>query len=184
MLIKIGLADIRALTFAGLRYLLAFVILLPLALRERTRAEIAALTSAQWRRLAVLGLVMYSLTQGAQFLALAELPAQTASLVLSFSPVAVALAGSFFLGEHTSARQWAGVAVYLAGAVLFLYPVQLSGGRALGLLVAVIGLCSNAGAALLGRAANRDGLLSPMVVTVVSMGIGAITLLVTGISVD
>lgn len=72
--------------------------------------------------------------------------------------------------------------VYLAGAVLFLYPVQLSGGRALGLLVAVIGLCSNAAAALLGRAANRDGLLSPVVVTVVSMGIGAITLLVTGIS--
>ncbi len=47
---------------------------------------------------------MYSLTQGAQFLALAQLPAQTASLVLSFSPVAVALAGSFFLGERTSAR--------------------------------------------------------------------------------
>ncbi|MDQ2848488.1 MAG: DMT family transporter [Actinomycetota bacterium] len=74
-------------------------------MRGRARAETAELTSGQWRRLAVLGgWWMYSLTQGAQFLALAQLPAQTASLVLSFSPVAVALAGSFFLGERTSAR--------------------------------------------------------------------------------
>lgn len=181
VLIKIGLTDIPALTFAGLRYGLAFLILLPLALRPRARADFARLTAQDWRRLALLGLVLYGLTQGAQFLALAYLPAQTTSLLLSFSPVAVALLGASFLGERPNNRQWLGVALYLLGAGLFLYPVQLEGARALGFVVAIVGLLSNSSAALLGRAVNREAQFSPLTVTVLSMGVGAFALLVTGL---
>ncbi|HEX6197744.1 MAG TPA: DMT family transporter [Jiangellaceae bacterium] len=180
VLIKIGLDEIPALTFAGLRYVLAFLCLLPLALRSANRAALRRLSISDWRELAVLGLVLYSVTQGAQFLALVYLPAQTVSLVLSFSPVAVALIGVVALGERTVAAQWFGVAMFLAGAVMFLYPIP--GGQALGLVIAVVGLVSNALAAIVGRKVNRGHRLSPVVVTVASMGIGSIALLVTGVT--
>jgi drug/metabolite transporter (DMT)-like permease len=181
VLIKIGLAEIPALTFAGLRYVLASWCLVPLVLRPRELATIRALRSSDWRRLVALGLVMYSLTQGAQFLALAYLPAQTTSLVLSFSPVVVALIGMAALSERPVPAQWWGVAVYLVGAVIFLYPADLPPGQRLGLAVAGVGLLANAGAAVLGRSVNRDAVLSPIAVTVLSMGIGSVVLLVTGL---
>jgi drug/metabolite transporter (DMT)-like permease len=181
VLIKIGLADIPALTFAGLRYLIAFAVLLPFAIaRPRVRAQLRALTGADWLRLAVLGVTMYTLTQGAQFLALSYLPAQTTSLVLSFSPVAVALLGAATLHERTSGRQWLGVGIYLVGAAIFLIPLPSGGIRLIGLAVAVFGVMSNAVAAVLGRSVNGAARLDPVTVTVVSMGIGAVLLVGTG----
>jgi drug/metabolite transporter (DMT)-like permease len=181
VLIKIGLEDIPPLTFAGLRYALAFLVLLPLALG---RGSLRGLQAAHWRSLLLLGLVMYALTQGSQFLALAYLPAQTTSLVLSFSPALVALLGTLLLGEPLDVRQWFGVALYLSGALLYFYPADLPAGQVIGLVVILIGLFSNAGAGLLGRAINRGGQLGPLTVTVVSMGVGAIALIAGGVSVQ
>jgi drug/metabolite transporter (DMT)-like permease len=182
VLIKIGLDEIPALTFAGLRYTLAFLCLLPFVLRRSEVTAMRALRRTDWAMLAALGLVMYALTQGSQFLALSYLPAQTTSLLLSFSPVVVAAIGVVVLSERPARAQFYGVAVYLIGAVIFLYPAAFPAGQVLGLVIAVIGLLSNAGAAVLGRAVNRTGLLSPLAVTVVSMGIGGVLLLVTGIA--
>jgi drug/metabolite transporter (DMT)-like permease len=181
VLIKIGLDEIPALTFAGLRYTLACACLVPFVLRRSELAAIRTLDRAGWGRLVALGVVMYSLTQGAQFLALAYLPAQTTSLVLSFSPVVVALIGMVALAERPVRSQWVGIAVYLAGATIFLYPAELSGGQRFGFVVAIVGLLANAGAAVLGRSVNRSGALSPLAVTVLSMGVGSIALLVTGV---
>lgn len=177
VLIKIGLADIPPITFAGLRYALAFLVLLPFALRRRS---LHGLTRANWRSLLLLGIVMYALTQGSQFLALAYLPAQTTSLMLSFSPALVALLGTWFLSESLDPRQWLGVALYLVGAVLYFYPADLPAGQYLGLMVALVGLAANAAAGILGRSVNRRRTLSPLTVTVVSMGVGSLVLLGTG----
>ncbi|MFA5552423.1 MAG: EamA family transporter, partial [Trueperaceae bacterium] len=46
--IKVGLEEIPALTFAGLRYALAFLLLLPLAFRGEVRKSIARLTRREW----------------------------------------------------------------------------------------------------------------------------------------
>ena len=48
VLIKIGLADIPALTFAGLRYVLAFLVLIPLYLRTAQATRLRALTRRDW----------------------------------------------------------------------------------------------------------------------------------------
>ena len=79
VLIKIGLEDIPALTFAGLRYSLAFLCLLPLGLRPAHLRPLRGLSGRRWARLIVLGLLFYAVTQGAQFLGLAYLPAVTVS---------------------------------------------------------------------------------------------------------
>lgn len=182
VLIKFGLEEIPALTFAGLRYGLAFLILAPFVLTARElRNSLAGLTTAGWLRLSALGLLFYTLTQGAQFVGLVYLPAVTVSLFLSFTPALVALMGIFFLSEAPTSLQRVGTAIYLAGAFLFLLPVEIPLAAA-GLAAAVIGLMANAGSSILGRFVNRQEDLHPLVVTVVSMGVGALVLIVVGLA--
>ena len=182
VLIKAGLEEIPALTFAGLRYGLAFLVLLPLLGRASVRVSLARLTRRDWALLVALGVTMYALTQGAQFLALERLPAQTTSLVLSFSPVLVAFLAVLALGERPSRRQAWGVALFLAGAFVFLYPVAFPRSELIGLAIALVGLVSNAGASVLGRYVNRGATLPAVVATAVSMGVGAALLLGTGLA--
>ncbi len=122
VLIKIGLQDIPALTFAGLRYFLAFLALLPFYLFSRQSAEIRTLTRRDWGALILLGLLFYTITQGSQFLGLVYLPAITFSLLLNGTALVVAILGIIFLREIPTWLQWAGMIVFLAGAALFFYP--------------------------------------------------------------
>jgi drug/metabolite transporter (DMT)-like permease len=180
--IKIGLPSIPALPFAGLRYTLAFLCLLPLALRGGNRAEIARLSLRDWARLALLGLLLYAITQGAQFLGLFYLPAITVSLLLSCTPIIVALLGALWLQEHPTGSQWAGMALYLAGMLVYFFPAALPAGEIVGLVIVGIGVLGNALSALYGRSINREHKLSPLLITTISMGIGALILLTTGIA--
>jgi drug/metabolite transporter (DMT)-like permease len=184
VLIVIGLEDIPALPFAGLRYTLAFLCLLPFALRGGLVSKLRRLPAGMWARLLLLGLLFYAVTQGAQFLSLAYLPATTASLLLSFTTVLVALLGLVFLRERPAAMQWAGTGLYLAGVAVYFYPLSLSGGEGIGLLVAGAGVAANALSSILGRDVNRRGDLDPMTGTVVSMGFGAAVLLAGGVAVQ
>ena len=180
--IKFGLADIPALPFAGLRYTLAFLCLLPIAARTGQLIQLRSLSLRMWGQLALLGLLFYAVTQGAQFLSLVYLPAMTSSLLLSFTPVLVALMGIFLLRELPTRRQWGGTVLYLSGVLIFLYPLALPRYQLLGVIVAAVGVLANALSAILGRHVNRRGELEPLLVTVVSMGIGALTLLAGGIA--
>ncbi len=100
VLIKFGLDDLPALTFAGLRYTFAFLCLLPFLLQPTCRADIRHLSRADWCRLLVLGLLFYAITQGAQFVGLAYLPAITVNLLLNFTTVLVAFLGLVLLAER------------------------------------------------------------------------------------
>ncbi len=184
VLIKIGLEDIPALTFAGLRYSLAAVCLLGLvAVRPERRAALAALDRRDWTLLAGLGLTLYAVTQGAQFVALVRLPAVTVSLMLNFTPVLVTLVGAGALAEHPTGRQWAGMLVAVAGALLYFHPAVFPASKVVGLAVMAVGVLANAGASVLGRYVNRgDG--DALVVTTVSMAVGSAVLLGTGVAVQ
>jgi len=181
VLIKIGLEDIPALTFAGLRYSLAFVCLLPFALRPTHLTSLRSLAGREWARLVVLGLLFYAVTQGAQFLGLAYLPSVTVSLLLNFTTIVVALLGIFLLAEQPTVLQWIGILLNIVGIVIYFYPVALPASQAVGLIVVTIGVLANAGSSILGRRINRDGDAPPLTVTIVSMGVGAVVLLVTGV---
>ncbi|MBP8972896.1 MAG: EamA family transporter [Anaerolineae bacterium] len=181
VLIKIGLDDIPALTFAGLRYVLAFLCLLPFAWQSGQLAALRRLPRADGRRLAVLGLLYYTVTQGAQFLGLERLPAATTSLLFSFTTGVVALLGIPMLSERPTRGQWGGIAVYLLGALVYFYPVTLPREQVVGLLIMLGGVLSNALSAVLGRDVNRTATLPALAVTVASMGVGSVVLLGAGI---
>ncbi len=182
VLIRIGLEDIPALTFAGLRYSLAFLCLLPFALNPVRLTSLRGLSGRGWVRLIILGLLFYAVTQGTQFLGLAYLPAMTVSLLLNFSPVIVALLSIPLLAERPTVLQWGGVGLSVVGTVVYFYPVSIPASQSVGLIAVVVGVLANAGSSILGRHINRDIDLPPLTVTVVSMGVGAAVLLATGVS--
>lgn len=182
VLIKIGLLNIPALTFAGLRYGLAFLCLLPFFWRSGGAAELRLLPRVGWAKLIGLGLMFYALTQGAQFVGLSYLPAVTVNMMLGFTSVIVALLGLGLLGERPSRWQWSGMFVALAGGLLYLYPIQIPQAQLAGFAAAIIGVLANAGSAVLGRSINRQGHLRPLTVTTVSMGVGSALLLAAGLA--
>lgn len=184
VLIRIGLADIPPLPFAGLRYTLAFLCLLPLALRARQLVPLRRASGRTWLRLVLLGVLMVAITQGAQFVSLFYLPASTTSLVLSFTTIMVAFLGAWLLRERPRPIQWAGTVLYLAGVGVYLVPVTVPKGDAIGLSVALTGMLANALSSVLGRSVNRDEGLSPLAVTVVSIGTGGVLLLVVGVALE
>jgi drug/metabolite transporter (DMT)-like permease len=179
VLIKIGLANIPPVLFAGLRYGLAFLILLPSLLRPATRQELLRLSRGEWVALAWLGFVFITVTQGAQFLALADLPANTLSLLLSLSSLTIALLGLFILHERLFPVQWAGVAISLIGA--FVYFGRFGEFSPRGLALGLLCVLATSVAAIQGRALNRHARLSALTVTGVSLGVGAAGLLVYGL---
>jgi len=183
VLIKLGLEEIPALTFAGLRYSLAFLVLLPLVARREHRGVLSGLSGRRWLELAALGLLFYTLTQGAMFMALAFLPAMPVSLILSFSPAAVALLAIPMLAESPTRIQWGGMVLFLVGALAYFSPFEVPL-QPIGLAAALIGLMTNAVSSVMGRSVNRRRDLHPLLVTVVSMGVGAIALLGVGLAVE
>lgn len=143
-----------------------------------------ALSLKEWGRLAALGLVFYTLTQGGLFLTLEHLEAVTFSLLLNFSAVLVAFFGVIALREVPSLLQWGGIALFMAGVLVYFLPASTSGGTAPGYALAGFALRANAAATLLGRSVNRENRIPPLVVTAISMGVGAALLLGIGLAVE
>ncbi|MGA7097009.1 MAG: EamA family transporter [Acidimicrobiia bacterium] len=175
--------ELSPVLFAGLRYGLAASVLAGLiSSGKRTRGEIRVMTAADWLYLGGLGLVFVSVAQGAQFVAIASQPAATSSLVLSLTPLVVAISSTAALGEAPSFRQLAASAVILIGALTY-FSGDL-GFTTVGMIASGVGLAANAAASLMGRQANRGRRQSPLVVTGVSMAIGAIALLTVGLATE
>jgi drug/metabolite transporter (DMT)-like permease len=181
VIIKLGLKEIPPLTFAGLRYSIAFVCLLPFLFTKKNIAVVQNLEKRDWSKLILLGVLFYAFTQGTQFIGLSLLPAVTVSLWLNFTPLIVAVMAIFLIKEFPTKLQWIGVVLFIIGILTYFYPVSLSEDQSLGLIVMTIGVFANSSSAVLGRSVNRKRNINPLVVTVVSMGIGSAILLSTGI---
>jgi len=179
VLIKLTIEEIPPLTFAGLRYFIAFLVLLPGLVRKRE--SIQQITRQDWVKLLLLGLVYYAFTQGGQFLSLKYLDAITLSLMLSFSAPLVAIIGLVLLHEPISKLQWVGLALFMLGVWIYFFPQTSLPKSTLGLVLGGFTVLSNAAASVMGRGINRQKSLDPILVTGISMGFGAILLLASGI---
>ena len=184
VIIKIGLAEIPPLTFAGLRYTIAFICLLPFAFTKKNSVVIKNLDKKDWLKLVLLGFLFYAFTQGTQFIGLSLLPSVTVSLWLNFTPLIVALMAIFLINEYPTTVQLAGVVLFVFGIFIYFFPVDLNNKQTAGLIVMTIGVLANSASAVLGRSINREVKSNPVVVTIISMGIGSIILLFAGILVQ
>jgi len=174
VLIRWGLDDegLTPVMFAALRYGLAAIVLVGFVIvRERHGHQHYQVDGRYIAKLVGLGLIMYTLTPGAMFVALDEQPAATTSLVLSLTPLLVAGGAALTLAEVPSRVQLAGVVLVAMGA--FLYFSGDLGATAAGMVAAVTALLANVGASILGRSVNRERRLPALYITAVSMAIGA-----------
>lgn len=185
ILIRWGLddEDLDPLGFAAMRYgLAAGVLLMWVAARPADRRSFQRLERTDLKPIATLGLVLYALTQGAQFVAIDRQPAATTSLVLAATPLLVAIVSNRSLAEAPTPRQIGGAVLVVTGA-LFYFAGSL-GATFVGMAAALVGLFANARGAVLGRQVNRSGAVPAVVITACSMTVGAAALGLTSVVVD
>ena len=182
VLIKIGLRnDLPALSFAGMRYGMAFLFLVPAVfINPSERAILKSLTRRDWLTLAGLGVVIYTFAQSAQFISLAYLPSAMVSLILNLSPAAVGMMSVLWWRERPTHLQWFGISLSLAGTLLYFLPIAEGKLALVGIIAALVALLANSASTLMGRHINLKSHLSPLTITFVSMGIGSGLMLLSG----
>jgi drug/metabolite transporter (DMT)-like permease len=85
------------------------------------------------------------------------------------------------IAELPAFWQWAGILLSTAGALVYFYPFGSTGGNAAGWIAALLSVLANAVSTVIARSMNRKGDLSPLTVTVVTMGFGGTLLLASGL---
>ncbi|OLS31010.1 MAG: hypothetical protein ThorAB25_05970 [Candidatus Thorarchaeota archaeon AB_25] len=185
VVIKFGLEDIPPLTFAGLRYSIASVILLTLILAQpKIRSSLLGRSRRWWGMLFLYGCIYITATQGTQFLGLFYLPAITFSLLLNLTPIIVLLTAIPLLGEKPSTVETVLVLAGIFGVFLYFYPLDFVGVSIIGLIIGLISLLANSASALIGRAINRARDTPSLVVTGIMMSVGSIFLLLFGLATE
>lgn len=182
IIIKLFIHEIPPLTFAGLRFSLAVLFLLPGFLRQRE--VLPSLKASDQRWLLLLGLIYYGIMQGTQILTIKHLDAIAFTLILNFTSIVVAIAGIFLLKETIRQRQWFGLALLILGTFLFFTQSAAAQRPWIGLVLAIVSMLLNASSSLLGRFINREQRIPAIAVTAISMAVGGFLLLITGLIVE
>jgi len=178
VLIKIGLQGMSPLTFAAIRYSLAFVALFTLSIARQTHEEGVKLSVQEWLRLFIAGVAGYAVAQGLQFVGLYYLPAITTTFLLNFTPLFVLLLGISFLGEKPTRIQVVGMVIALIGAyIYFLTHILIS--EIPGVIVVFISGLGWAVYMILVRDFQRIGKIGTFRLTTITMGCGTAILLVS-----
>jgi drug/metabolite transporter (DMT)-like permease len=190
ILVKVGLddLDLKPISFAGLRYALAALILLPFGIRALRAAHAAVpLRGRLLARVAIYGLLFIAVAQGAQFAALAVLPATAVSLILSSIPMWVAIIALAGGSERASIGQAGGIGLLTVGALLYFGPFELSTDAGIGFVAAGVCVAAAATSSHMGRGLARDvigALGGPIGLTAASMTVGAAALLAVGVALE
>ena len=184
IVISVGLEDIPPVTFAALRYLLAFFFQVPIFLFTKNRISLKTLTKKDWRTFILYGIIFYTINQMVPFVALTYISPIIFSMVMNFTVLAVALLGVLFLHEKLAWMQIIGIIVFIAGVFFYFFPLGQIDLNWIGVGIAFIGVASNAVATVMGRAVNRQGKYSPFIITFISMGIGSILMFIVALIVD
>ncbi len=130
LFIKLGLADLPPLTFAGLRFLFASIILTLLILARGVRWP---RKGSEWLLIAVVGLLQFSLNYGLVFWGEQRIPSGLAAVLQSTFPAFGLVIAHFYLPEERmTAKKVFGVLLGFAGvAVIFSDQLTIAGKGAL-----------------------------------------------------
>ncbi|HDL42271.1 MAG TPA: DMT family transporter [Actinobacteria bacterium] len=175
VLVKLGLRDVPPLTLAAARYVLGALTLL--SFRALRRRDVAVLGGViRNKSVIALGALLYAAVPAAQFVAIDRIEAGTFNFVFQAGiPLILAFTAGFVLHEHTTLREWLGVAFVVAGVYAF-YPSAPSGPELAGALLAVAAAAGIGASNLIQRRVMQTPGTSSLDVTFVSMAIGAVLL--------
>lgn len=115
---KLGLPYCEPLTFLALRFVCVLVVLMPACWLARA----AWPSAADAGRVAVAGVLIQAGYLGGVFTSIhLGMPAGVSALIVGVQPILTAVLGARVLGERTLDRQWAGLALGLAGVLLVVW---------------------------------------------------------------
>jgi drug/metabolite transporter (DMT)-like permease len=116
---KIGLQYAPPFTFLTLRFVFGLACLVPILLVMRPRFPGSR---AEFGHVVVAGLLMHAVhLGGSHYTQYLGMSAGITALILSTQPLITALIAVRWMGERLALRQWAGVAIGLAGVALILW---------------------------------------------------------------
>lgn len=179
--IKAGLAFAPPLRFAGLRALIAGLVLLGvLAALRRPLLPV----HGSWGAILLLALSATTLGFGAMFLSPGRAGAGIASVLGNMQPVVVVVLAALLLGERMTPGKWIALAFGLTGVAL-IASAALAGPDSAALDGAVLALLASAGAALGSVIVKRMGMPGGvLVVTAWQFIVGSLPLLATSALVE
>lgn len=172
--IKFGLDELSPFFFAAVRYSLASTILLLASFIKRKKIFLNSKLSLYF---VVVGFLGYTVAQGFQFVGLSLLPAVTVTFLLNFNAFFVLILGLIFLKEKPSKIQYIGFPLALLGAYTY-FQESLAFTNPLGILVICLSGLAWASYMVLVRYLQRTKKVNSMGLTMISMGLGALGLLI------
>jgi drug/metabolite transporter (DMT)-like permease len=179
--VKVGLGQISPLTLVALRYMVASLIIVPIALLRGDTSLIR-----DWKgvlKMIFLGLSGYTVAQGLQCLGLFYLPAVSVTFILNFTPVIVLVLGVVFLGEYPTRLQLGGMALVLLGAYLF-FSAPLSGYGLTGVAITLLSGVGWGAYLVASRLLFVREEIDPLGLTAFSMGSGTAVLAAAAFAVE
>ncbi|HZE71929.1 MAG TPA: EamA family transporter [Pyrinomonadaceae bacterium] len=182
LFIKLGLADLPPLTFAGIRFVIAAAILFCLIAIRRQRLP---RNRSDWVLLAVTGVLSFSLNYGLLFWGEQYISSGLAALLQATIPAFGLVIAHFYLpGERMTPAKVVGVLMGVAGvAVIFSNQLAVSGNQALagsGALVLSSICVAYSNVLLKAKGTNLD----PAIIAAGQMVCGLVPLLVVGIPLE
>lgn len=180
--IKLGLRDLPPLTFAGIRFALAAMVLGAIIAIRRVRLPWVA---RDWRLLAYTGFLTITINYGLVFWGEQYITSGLAALLSASVPLfGLPLAHRYLAAEPMTWRRVAGVLLGMVGiAIIFSGQLGIGGPRALWASVGIMGAAlAAAHAGVLVKA--RGTHIEPVVLAGIQMAGGCIPLLVGGIALE
>ena len=182
LFIKLGLADLPPLTFAGIRFVIAIAILFAII---RARHIPLPKDRADWQLLALTGVLSFSLNYGLLFWGEQYISSGLAALLQATIPVFGLVIAHFYLpGERMTPVRVAGVVLGICGVgVVFSNQLSVAGGRAfIGSVALVFSSFFVAYSNVLIKV--RAAKLDPAIIAAGQMLFGLIPLLLIGIPLE
>jgi drug/metabolite transporter (DMT)-like permease len=179
LFIKLGLEDLPPFTFAGIRFVIAGLILYAII---RARRIVLPRSRADWTLLAVTGVLSFTFNYGLVFWGEQHVSSGLAALLQATIPVFGLVIAHFYLpGEQMTPAKILGVILGVAGVgVIFSNQLTVAGGLALaGSAGLVVGSACAAYANVLVK--SRGGKMEPATLAFGQMLFGLIPLLLIGI---
>lgn len=176
--IKIGLHDLPPVTFAGIRFLLAFLILLPLIFLKK---ETFPKTVREWKIIAVSGVLQFFVNYGLLFWGEQHISSGLAAVLQATIPgFGLILARIYIPSEKITLIKILSITLGLIGvAVIFKEQLQLGGTLSfIGSLAIVVGAFAAAYASILTKTYGRE--INPMSLLCGQIIFGFVPLLTVG----
>lgn len=182
--VKIGLAYVRPLTFAGVRFTLAGCVLIPLSGRP---AMILVAIRRHWRLIAAVGFLHTVVLYGAFFLGMSLVRGAQGAVLCGASPLVSALLAHFLMHDDRMTLPKAGcIALGMVGVVILAAasrPWSPAGRWELaGMGLLMIGVLSSAMSGIL--VARHRRAVNPLLLAGAQMALGGLVLLALALAVE